>query len=493
MPLHVRGLVREVAIYGSGRTVLQVMSFITLPLFTRTLSPEDYGVIETIGTLTSVVALVAILGLDLSSERSFFDYGVEATNKRRAVVSTAFWALLVWSTGLVLCLVAASSSLARWLFGDTLYGSLIAIALVVVLLRVLTDFCLDWLRRQHRPLRYSLLSCAGGAGSTALALYLVVFQRLGLLGYYAAFVVSSVLVLGAAYWSVRPMIARTFDRRELRTMLRYGLPLLPVMASNWVIQLADRLFLLHFAPLSEVGLYGLGVRLSNLLLMAITAFCIAWSPYFLELHREDPLRERQVRALVLTHVTVSLCFGALCLTVFAREFFLTVTAPAFVAAYSVVGLLSACNVLIGINAITQAGITVSRRTFYFTQYALISMAFNLGLNWLLIPLWGMVGAALATLLTYTILASLCYWRAQRLDPTPYDSRRLGAILLVTALLGGLGTIVNVDPLWLSVVVKAPLLVAFGLFVWRLGALDPRLFASLRHATQRFGVGAKAAP
>src|SRR6185436_7594288 len=116
-----------------------------------------------------------------------------------------------------------------------------------------------------------------------------------------------------------------FSRRELRIMLAYALPLLPVAGATWILQFADRFFVLHYASERELGLYGVGVRLSNVLLFAVTAFAVAWAPFILELYSRDRDGERIVRARAFSVVGLGLTFGAVCLAVWSREFLRTVT------------------------------------------------------------------------------------------------------------------------------------------------------------------------
>lgn len=478
MRAHVRHLAGEVAVYGGGQIALRLLSLVTLPIFTRIFSLHDYGIIETIATLMSVLTVLATLSLTTSGQRSHFDYQAGQRRERRAVLSTTFWTLLAWSAALALALILSSDSLASVLFGDARYGPLLALAVASVPLGVLTNWYQEILRLRHQPSRYNLLMLFRAGVSVGVAVYLVAVLGEGLVGYYSAWLLAALLALGLGYGLARDAIGLSFDRRELRVMLAYGLPLVPVVAAHWTLQLADRFFLLRYVPLSELGLYGLGVRLANLLLLVVAPLSLAWSPYYLELHSRDPSEERRAQARALSYAALILCFGALCLSLFARELLLVFTTPSFVGASGVVGLVALSNVFIGLNAMLASGIALSRQTGYFARYAFATIALDLGLNAVLIPLWGIVGAALATVLTYGSQACLYYRRAQRLQPAPYDRRGVLVILSTTVLLGALGTLVSAEPLWLGIAVKALLLLAYPMLLWLLGGLDPGALAYL---------------
>ena len=474
-----RTLARQVAVYGSGRLALQLVSFITLPILTRVLTPEDYGVMEAVTTLLSVIAIVASLSLESAAQRSYFDYGPEQVEERRVVLSSAFWPMVGWAAVLAAATAAFSGPLSSLLFGTDEFRTIILLAVIALPVAVATTFFLEVMRLRLQAVRYVLVSWFGALLSVALILYLVAIDDRGLEGFYLAGVISAVPTFLVAAAVARGAVRRTIDWPALRTMLLYALPLIPVAASNWIIQFVDRLFVLHFSSLHELGLYALGVRFSNVLLLVVTAFAFAWSPFILDLYSREPDQEPVVRARALTYVALATAFGAVCLSVYAREFFRTITDPAFEDAYQIVGILCAGIFALGLNAVTITGITIARRTRYFAEYAAYAAALNIALNFALIPTFGIVGAAIATSLTFIFQACLYYWRAQRLHPAPFDLRRIGVIASFAALLIVVGSFVNLEPLWLSALVKLPLVLALPALAWVRGWIPPSSLSFLR--------------
>src|SRR5688500_5554301 len=318
---HARRLSSDVVIYGVGRALVPLLGFLTLPIMTRVLSPRDYGIIEAIAATSGVIALATTLGLESAGQRSSFESGPDDRRQRQAVLSTAVWTSLVGSLLVILLVIAVSDTLATRLLGSSNLRWPLLIAVVTIPITMLTNFCQEILRLWHQPLRYSLLALLSGIATATLAVSLVALAGWGLSGLYFGFFLGALLTLVVGGWLVRDAIALTFDWRELRIMLAYGLPLLPVAASTWALALADRFFLLRYVSDEALGLYGLGVRLSNLVLLGVTAVGIAWSPFALELHGRDLEQERLVRSQALTYVTIGLAFIAICVSVFAREFF----------------------------------------------------------------------------------------------------------------------------------------------------------------------------
>ena len=394
-----RRLAWQVLVYGAGRLGLQLFSLITLPVMTRVFVPAQYGIIETISAFASVVVIVATLSLNSAVQRSYFDYTGEQVPERRTVVSTGFWATAGWSLAICLALVPLARPLSQLFFGTEEYWELIALAMLALPLTVGITYFQDVLRLLQQPGRYVAISFLFTGLTVVFVLWLVLVEDQGLRGVYLGGLLATPVPLLVSWWLVRRTLAFDFSRPELRLMLAYALPLLPVAAAAWVMQFADRFFILHYADAAEVGLYGVAVRLSNVLMLAVIAFAVAWAPFILDLHSRDADAERVVRARAFAAVGVGLGFGAVCLGVWSREFFRTITDPSFEDAYKSVGLLLGAVVALGLNGVTMTAISITRQTKYFALYAAYTSVLNIALNFLLIPPFGMVGAAAASFAT----------------------------------------------------------------------------------------------
>lgn len=469
---HFRRLSGDTAIYGSGRILLQLSAFVTLPILTRVFTTAQYGVIETVTTVTAVFMLFAPLGLEGASQRSYFDYTDDHVEERRLVLGTAAWTMALSSVVLGALLVAVAVPLAEVLLGSRRFSILFVVTGFTLPITTLLLFTQEVMRLKHRPLHYAALSVFAGVASVALTLYLVLVHRAGVISIFVATLVTSAVALLIGFPTIARSVSMKFSWRHLRIMLAYGLPFIPVAAATWVVQLADRFFLLAYRSPAEVGVYSLGVKYANLLMLAVTAFGIAWSPFFLELYSRNRDEERRVRARALYFVTLLLTWAALAVVASSRAFFAIVTGDDFVEAYTVVGLLAASIVAIGMNVVLISGITITRKTHFFIRYTGYAAVVNIVLNVLLIPPLGIVGAALATLLTYAVLSGFYGWRVQRLDPVRFDWNRIARTILAGAACMVPANIVFLQPLWAEILFKGLLIACFPLVAIAFGAVPP---------------------
>lgn len=476
---HLKRLSGDVAIYGSGRIALQLVGFLTLPVLTRAFTRAEYGAIETVMTVFSILMLVAPLGLESASQRSYFDYRDDQVVERKTVLGTTAYTVTVSSVVLGGLLVAFSGFVSELLLGERSHAMLFELAGLSVPIAALLNLTQEVLRLNRRPAAYVGLSLSVGLLSAAITVYLVVVADFGLPSVFVGSLAASTACLLAGYRLVSRWLGWSFSARELRIMLAYGLPFIPVAAATWATQLADRFFILAFASADDLGVYSVGAKYANLLMLAVYAFGAAWSPFFLDLYSRDREEERRVRARTLTVLMFMLTWAAVGVTASAPAFLRVFTGAAFHDAYVVVGLLSVGILAIGMNSVLMGGISTTRKTHYFVRYTAYAAVANTALNFALIPPFGIVGAASSTAVTYVLLSSLYGWRAQRLDPARFEWERIARLLGVGAALLLPANLIVFEPLWLEIAFKSLLIALFPLGAAAFGGLPPHLAASIR--------------
>lgn len=467
---HYGRLLKSVSIYGAGNILLRLVGFITVPIFTRIFSPADYGIIESIGAFISVLSVLGMLGLDSATQRSFFDYSPDQKKERREILSTTFWTLFIWCASLGIWGVLAREQLAQFLYQDSSLGILLALAIAGMPVSVLMAFFQSVLNLLQQPFRYVFVSIIWSVLIVGGSVYLAAVLKLGLFGYYLGVLFGGVISMLVSFWFTRQEFRWSFRFSHLRVMLAYSLPLVPTAAFAWIVQSADRFFLLRYASAADVGYYSLASRLASLLLLVTTAFGTAWSPFFLDLYNRAPHEEPAVRARTLNYLTVALAFCAMALSIYSREAILLIASPSFLIAYRIVGLLAGGVVLLGMMIIIMTGITLSRQTKYFFWGTLLSAAVNTALNFILIPPFAMYGAAIATLLSYACLLLFYLYMAQKLSPAPYKYKKLLIVLMPAVFLTTIGTFVYFDSILLSLILKTMLILAYPVMIWLFGGL-----------------------
>jgi O-antigen/teichoic acid export membrane protein len=242
-----------------------------------------------------------------------------------------------------------------------------------------------------------------------------------------------------------------FNRPLFRQMQRFGLPLVPSGIALWVIDLSDRFFLVHMKGLEENGLYSVGVRISTALLLVLIALRTAWPAFAYSIKSDD--EAKSTYAFVLTYVMYACCWLSVTLSLLAPWIVRLLTTPKFYRASEVVPLLVfGATSFIAFN-VMSIGIGRAKKTQFNWVITGGAALVNVGLNFVLIPPYGMIGAAVSTLVAYLVMFFGMTIRAQQVFPVPYQWKRIALAAGAAVGLTVLGKSLDV-PLWGAVLLSA---------------------------------------
>jgi O-antigen/teichoic acid export membrane protein len=449
-----RRLGKHSAIYGLGGLVQRILAVLLLPVYTRYLTPADYGTVETLVALTTVLVITLRLGITNAFIRFFFDATDAA--QRRLVLRTSFWFTMGAATlGLGLGLLF-SREIATLLFGSSNDAELVAAAFVGLWAQMNYEQLTSLFRVEERSVAYVIASLVNVALTIAATLLLVIRFDAGPLGVIVGGFTGTLLVYAALIGYRREQLGLQLDRGLLREMNRFGVPLVPSALFLWVTNFSDRFFLLKLADAEEVGLYSIGVRIASAMAILLTAFRTGWPPFAYSI--EDDREAKRTYAYVLTYVVLVTTWVATGLGLLSPWLVDWIADPAFSSSSRVVAPLSFAVVAFAGYVVVVIGIGRVRRTQFNWVVTGAAAVVNVVLNFALIPPYGMMGAAVATIAAFVTMFVGMTWWAQRVYPVAYQWRRVltaagvGVLLVVAGKLVGAGL-----PLALALSLAYPLL------------------------------------
>jgi O-antigen/teichoic acid export membrane protein len=441
-------LSRHSVIYGIGGLVSRFLAVIMLPLYTSYVSAKDYGRIELLMATMAVAVVVIRGGANFGFIRFYF---LEKDPEyRRRLIRTVFWTQMAYSTlALALCIVFASPiagllgvrnvSLSPQLQGS---GTSLVIATAVLLwANVNYAQMTNLFRAEQRSIAFSIATLANIAITVPLTVILVVVYKEGPLGIIVGNLSGTLIVYVALLAYRREQLGVQFDHKLLRAMNRFGLPLMAAGLAMWVTNFGDRLMLsklLHGSyRLTEVGQYSLANKISSAMVLLFTAFQVAWPAFAYAIEDED--EAKRAYSYVLTYLMYIAAWAAIGLSLFAPWIVHVLgRQPGFWPAAVAVPALAYSSVFYAGFIVVTIATGRARQTKFNWIAAAAGAALNFGLNVWLIPAYGMLGAAYATLAAYILLMLVRTWNAQHVYPVSYQWRRVVVLLLAAGAVTGLG-------------------------------------------------------
>jgi O-antigen/teichoic acid export membrane protein len=455
MPLasQLRRLGKHSVIYGLGGLVSRILAVLLLPLYTRYLTPSDYGKVETLVAATAVLTILLRFGISNAFFRFYFD--TPDDNGRLAVLRTSFWFTMTMATaGLTLGVILAPE-LSHVLFGNAHAANLVRAAFVGLWAQMNYEQLTSLFRVEERSVAFVLASLANVLITVGATVVLVVGYHKGPVGVVVGNFLGTLAVYLALLGYRREQLGLRFDRPLLREMNRFGMPLVPSALFLWVTNFADRFILVKLTDTGEVGLYSVGVRIASAMVLLLTAFRTAWPAFAYSIQNDD--EAKGAYGFVLTYLVVISSWVAAALALLSPWLVHWLTKPDFASASRVVGPLAFSTVAFAGYIVISIGVGRARRTQFNWVVTGIAGAANIGLCLALIPFYGMMGAAVATIVSYVVMFVGMAWWSQRVFPVPYQWRRVGIAAAVAIALVVAGKLADT-----GLVVSALLAVAYPL-------------------------------
>jgi O-antigen/teichoic acid export membrane protein len=469
-------LARQTLAYGLSGLIVPLVGMITLPIFARAFTQGQYGTIELSTTTMTVALTLTDAGLMAATLRSFYDYRDQQEDERRTVLTTGIVSTTLLAIFVAAVLILFRNEISHWLFGRD-EGMLIVVIAGSMLALNTWRFISEVMRVRLMAYRYLTMVVIAATVTTTIGVTGVVAWDWRVKGVFFAAVIGNSVAAAYGLIAIRHVLVGRFSTDELRRMLSFGLPLVPAALAAWALALVDRLILSNVGSLSQVGQYAIANRVSSLLSVGMTAFLFALTPFLLSIYSDDPEQERAARGRTLTYLTFILSLGGLVLTLFAKEA-LDVLAPRFGDAYKAVGPLVLGMIFYGLASVLATGLSLARTTGRGAILTVLAAAINIGLNFALIPSYGIVGAGVATAVGYGFLAVSYYVAAQGVYRTRYEPQKVITTLVLGSVLGVLG-VVPLGSSAVALLVKLAAIVAFMVAVRVTGTITGAEFSELR--------------
>jgi O-antigen/teichoic acid export membrane protein len=431
-------LAKHSVIYGVGGIVSRLLAVALLPLYTRYLGTRGFGKVETIVALSTVLVIVLRLGISSAFFRFYFDSSEEA--HRVLVVRTCFWFTMAMATlGLVVgCIVA--SPLAHLLrLGNDPW--LVRAAFVGLWAQMNYEQLTSLFRVEERSTSFVLASLANVVITVGATVLLVVVVRWGATGAVVGNFVGTLCVYVVLLAYRRYQLGLQFDRKLFRAMNKFGMPLVPAAAALWAINFVDRFFVAVYKGQSEVGVYSLAVRISSVITFLMIAFRLAWPAFAYSI--EDDGVAKRTYSYVLTYILYLCCWVSLALGALSPWLVRVLGTPRFHRASEAVGLLAFAGTAYLGYTVLAIGIGRARKTQFNWIATGAAAGVNVGLNFWLIPRYGMMGAAVATLIAYVGLFVGMLVNAQLVWPVDYQWRRVITLTAAAVALTALAKVFDV--------------------------------------------------
>lgn len=443
----VKKLAGDTAIYGMSSIIGRFLNWWLVPYYSRIFLPEEFGVVTNLYSYVAILLVILTYGM----ETGFFRFAGKNENSAK-VYSTSIISLLVTSVSFVLLLFAFSSQIAGWIDYSE-HPEYISWMGIIVAIDAFTAIPFAQLRLENKAIKFAALKFLSIGINIGANLFFLSFcpwflknhpesfvrflysPEIGLGYVFISNLISSVILLIV----MLPDILRVkfqFDWILMKQMLNYSFPVLIVGVTGMINQNIDKILIPELIPadqnpMEQLGIYGANYKLAVLMNMFIQAFRYAFEPFFFS--RKKDHESNRIYALVMKYFVIFGLAIFLGMTLFIDIIKLLID-PRYHEGLKVLPLILMANLFLGIYFTLSLWYKLTDKTIYGAYIATFGAAVTLLLNFILIPVMGYMGSAIAVLFCFVSMTAISFYYGQKYFPVKYDIKKMGIYFASTLVL-----------------------------------------------------------
>ena len=419
-----RSFLGGTAVYGVVGFSQRALTFLLLPLYTRTIGPDEYGQLALVWTLTGALTILLSFGLETAIFRTYFRLAGDPRERDSFISTLAVFLFVVPTLLTVAVMLTVLPFIDNWNALPTEFALIGLLATSTYVSATVLPLAL--LRAEERLGDYLKITAFHLITYTGLTVILVVGFDAGVRGWLISYLVTSILLfpIGIAvsrrYWTTR------LSPRHLLAALAFGLPLVPHLFAHWGLSLSDRAILSAWVDASELGVYNLGYQIGASASLFIVAMNRSILPAYGRALTNQAARLSLTR--LVTYQVLLVAFAGLATALLGPPAVRFVMPETYSRAADVIPWIALGSVFYGLYVIPMNTVSmIAGETRWVWLATLLAATVNVTLNLLFVPVWGIMAAAINTVIGYAVLfliiGTYAQWRHGGV--LAYEWRRIG--------------------------------------------------------------------
>ena len=442
--------IQNAGIIGIAEVVLRLKGLLLMPILTRAFGAVNYGIWAQVSVITCMLIPLMVMGTDSALLR--FLPGKDEKEIQRGFSTALFYYVLVslFVSGL---LWICSQPIAAAFFDDVADYKFVILCGGVILSTLLTGVCRNYFRIRGNGKAFAAVNIIQCVYTVIIGLVVVILSGtvfdVVLLGFIADLLFSIILIslIMARHGFAWP------ERSVFVNFLKFGMPLMPAGYAMWALNGADRLFIAHYGSMQDLGVYSVVYGLGYMIIaLVFTPIWVMYPTAASELYNQGQLKQLSRLYRHSTRLALALLVPAIVgVSILGAPIIRLLSTEEFVRGASLVPLIMLAYTFHMFAAYYAVALGLVGRQVWSTINTGIAACINILLNFLLIPIWGITGAAVATLIGFGAQFFLTSWMGNKSLSLQFDWRFFGKVCSASA---GMGVVLLFLPagasLWLVV-------------------------------------------
>jgi O-antigen/teichoic acid export membrane protein len=452
-------------IYGMGAILQGVLGYILIPLYTKELSTELFGVFSMLIIFGTFAGVIFYLGASSALSRSYYDYN--DPGDRRRVVGTSLFLSFIGATTQCSIGLVFSSEISMLLFDSYVYHNEVVIVLFSSAATFLNNLLLNVLRFERKSTFVIVSNLVALLVSTGLISYFIIVANMGILGAVLGTCLGQLVLLISLLFKCRKLWSPFIIKKEILIQLKFGLPSVLIGASYVAITSVDRFVLSEIGTLSDVGIYSLGYKFGTIIhILFIMPFSQIFAPMRIE-YRNDK-NAKEFFKLITTYYFIMGVTMMVMISIFSYEIiYLVSQRDEYLNAYLVIPIIMLGHIFYGSMNILDAGITFERKVMWNAYILIGGSVVSAVLNYIFTPIFGYLGSSFVALFVFLLIALVVWQMSNRLYEINLELKRICKIVLAGVFTIAVAFNLNGITLFIAIFLKLICMIFFIAVIYKL--------------------------
>jgi len=465
----IKDILKEGGLYTVANLLTKGVSLMLIPFYVNYFTEAEYGILGMLGVFGGFVG--AIVSFQLYQGTSRYIAEDVSLQKKQQIASTAIL-FTIFAYGLF--------SVIAYVFKDffiDILSSDVRIPDRYFLLSISTVFINSifytfgtQLKSLRKVNEFAITTFLHSIFNILLIIFFVMKYDLGLSSiFYAGLLVAPLIIILQIFYLKEYLIPK-FSFTELKRQLKFSAPLIPAAVAYLLLNLTDRFFIKEIS-MSANGVYEVAFKFASVISIILLGFQSALAPILYQIHEKESTKKELANLFKLFFGVGTL--GVLILSVFSYETLYIFTTPSYYEAQYIMPLFYITLLITGLGMFSP-GFHLKHKTKLIPIIVIFSALINIGLNYLLVDIFLLVGAAIATLISITVNNTIFFAISQKLFKTPYQTKLILLFFSILFIFIGVNYYItiqyNFSPINL-IILKLILITTFTLLLLKFKMID----------------------
>lgn len=426
-------VIKNTSIYLGVSVFQSLMSFLLLPVFTFFLTKSEFGLVNVVNSVAGLLGLFFIFGSQSVINRLYFEYKDDEKNLKN-FLGTIFFSKIIWNIVLAGFLVLSKDIIFPVLAKGVNFYPFLLVAIAIGFFDTLFTIYQTLQQTRQEGFKYAILQCVYLVLNNGITVLLLVAFNMKAEGVILGTLISLVIMTVFVFFKLKSQISLSIDKKVLRSAFTFSWPIFLHALFSWSLSSVNKLMLNNLISTEMVAVYSIGFIIAGIISMVTVALNRSFTPWFFQRMKKEKSKYEEIVKFA-EFIILIYSILALGLSLFGYDVVSLFVNKGYGDAWKIIPILSFAYVFQGLYFFFINILNYKKEAVKFIPlFSFLSAVINISLNFFLIPRFGILGSAFATLVSMLFLSLTTYFGSKKFLYVGYNYVRMITPILIGTLM-----------------------------------------------------------